>query len=105
MEIELNKKLNAVKVSSKGKDIVNYDNYPVADLLGQLQNWLEEVTEENSICFIYKNENRSLFGTFRLEPRHIGWQFTSWNELERSEETLPLSQWKEIIQNAIQVVT
>jgi len=105
MDIKLDKEVGRVVVSSSGKTIVDYENYPVGDLCDQLLKWLEVVTEKNASCFIYQNENRSLFGTFRIEPRSAGWQFTSWNELDRANEMLPLEQWKALLHASIKSIT
>ena len=105
MNVTFERELGQIRVSSKGRTIVEYNNYPVNDLCDQLMDWIGIVTEKNAHCFIYQNETRSLFGTFRIEPRSAGWQFTSWNELERAGEMLPLDQWKAILHAEIRPST
>lgn len=48
----------------------------------------------NPVCFIFRPESdESLLGSFRIEPRLKGWQFTSWIEAKRHEVFLPLKEF------------
>ncbi len=88
-------------VSSRNTELLRLDRYPLLELKAQLKEWLSTVTEENSECFIFNPKTETHVGTFRIEPRENGWQFTSTKEKIRSKELLALSEWKSLISNIL----
>jgi len=101
MRIELNRKSKSIKVISLGTIVLDFDDFPVEELIHQIEAWLSEVTEEKAKVFIYKSHSRELHGTFQIEARPTGWQFTSWKEKRRSPEILTLEQWRAILKKAM----
>jgi len=98
MNITLDEDQRRLQVESGKKVILDLREYPVRDLKEQLRAWLAIVDDQRAPAFIFTQANSELTGTFRIEPRAAGWQFTSWKELVRSEELLTLGEWRTILQ-------
>jgi hypothetical protein len=92
---------NSVVVTSNNVKVLHLDDFPTSELRSQLCNWLVAVTEENAKCFIFESTERNQTGSFRIEPRPNGWQFTSIKESTRSNELLSLQEWRNILNNVL----
>ena len=102
MKLLLDEIRNHVEVHSGGKIVLVTEKLPVEELKQQLVEWIETVNhDDNCQCFIFLPRDQSLVGSFRIEPRPVGWQFTSMWEKRRSEEIISLAEWKKIVRNAI----
>ena len=78
--------------------LFHHPNYPLTALARQLAAWSARVTDDmHAACFVFNlPEHPDLLGTFRIEPRPVGWQFTSMSERRTHEEMLPLERFKQM---------
>ena len=101
MKLLLDDENDRVEVHSLGRVILATDKLPVQELKYQLDEWVEIVNDTNNCqCFIFSPRDKELIGSFRIEPRPVGWQFTSMWEKRRSEEIISLNDWKKVVKSA-----
>lgn len=89
-----------IEVVIDGEILVRLDRFPVRDLACALEAWLGRVNDHDTVeCFLFQNEERpELTGTFRIEPRPTGWQFTSMHEKRRHHRMIQLPEYRQILQ-------
>ncbi len=93
---------NHVAVYGDGKLILESNELPVEELKKQISEWIDTVNDyANYQCFVFSPKDPALIGSFRIEPRPNGWQFTSMWEKRRSEEIITLADWQTIIRGAL----
>jgi hypothetical protein len=68
-------------------------DFPLSQLANGLRSWAASVTDHAPSTYVLRVADRpDLFGAFRIEPRPVGWQFTSVRELAR-HVPIPLEAW------------
>lgn len=74
-------------------------SYPLAELAQQLREWLHRAHDgENAPCFVFRPSSApELLGSFRLEPRPVGWQFTSTREKMRHDRLLSFDEVRAMV--------
>ena len=68
-------------------------DFPLGQLASDLRSWASSVTDQTGRAYILRVPDRpDLLGAFRIEPRPVGWQFTSVRELAR-HPPISLEEW------------
>ncbi|HWB59122.1 MAG TPA: hypothetical protein VG733_06510 [Chthoniobacteraceae bacterium] len=79
--------------------LMRAQEYPLTMLSGQLSAWSDRV-DDNEHCAMFcldVSGHPEFLGTFRIEPRPKGWQFTAINEIRRHEKLFTLNECKQMV--------
>ena len=88
--------LALVRVTVDGETMVELPDVPLLRLADQLEAWAASV-DDDAHCTSFLVRDPLLQGTFRIEPRPLGWQFTSCRERRRHTRLLTLADWRTAI--------
>jgi hypothetical protein len=73
--------------------VLRETDFPLSQLANDLKSWAASVTDQTPNTYVLRVPGRpDLLGAFRIEPRQVGWQFTSVRELAR-HAPIPLEAW------------
>ena len=97
MKIVLDELRRHLLVESMGKTVLSLDDFPINELRTQLRDWITTVSDDEPRMFCFESDSKELHGLFRIEPRPVNWQFTSWKERRRSSELLTLAEWRSVL--------
>jgi len=84
-----------VEVAVLGAAVAQVPDASIPSLCSELSAWAAVANDAKPRSFVFSGGGRSeLLGSFRIEPRPVGWQFTSTLE-RRRHDPLPLSAFLE----------
>jgi hypothetical protein len=89
----------SVSVAIDGSCVFEKKPFPLIDLSRQLREWLQRAHDaENAPAFIFRSSSAPhLLGSFRIEPRRGGWQFTSAEEKKRHSRLLSFDEVRSMV--------
>jgi hypothetical protein len=85
--------LVTIEVKAENRTLAFVTGVPLSQLCNELAAWTGSASDATPSSFVFSGGgNPRLLGTFRIEPRPVGWQFTSAVERLR-HDPLPLAEF------------